>query len=89
MGFFAFFGSMFIAGAVAVAAERFGWTHNGLIPSLFIALGAVFFLFMIRATFGWSLGSPGVDAAIGSAAALILGPTEYAANRRKRNNRRR
>lgn len=87
MGFFAFFGSMMIAGAVAVVAERWGWTHNGLIPSIFIAFGAVFVLFMVRATFGLSLGSPGFDAAIGSAAALILIPTEYASKRRIKNRR--
>ena len=86
MGFFSFFGSMMIAGAVAVAAERWGWTHNGLLPSLFIALGAVFVLFMVRATFGLSLGSPGLDAAIGSAAALVLIPTEVASKRRNKNS---
>ncbi len=87
MGFFAFFGSMMIAGVVAFLSEKWGWTHNGILPSMLIALGAVFVLFMIRSTFGLSLGSPGFDAAVGSAAALILIPTEYAANRRKRNRR--
>lgn len=83
MGFFAFFGSMMIAGVVAFLTEKWGWTHNGILPSVLIALGAVFLLFMVRATFGLSIGSPGFDAAIGSLAALILIPTEYAANRRK------
>ena len=88
MVLFSFFGSLMIAGIVAVLFEKWGWTHNGIVPSVLIAFGAVLALFFIRALFGLSLGSPGVDAIIGSAAALILIPTEYA-NRRRQKNRRR
>ena len=88
MVLFSFFGSLMIAGIVAVLFEKWGWTHNGIVPSVLIAFGAVLALFFIRALFGLSLGSPGIDAIIGSAAALILIPTEYA-NRRRQNNRRR
>jgi hypothetical protein len=42
---------------------------------------------MIRVMFGWSFGSPGLDAIIGASAALVLIPTEVA-YRRKRNRRR-
>ena len=88
MVFFSFLGSLMFAGIVAVLFEKWGWTHNGIVPSVLIAFGAVLALFFIRALFGLSLGSPGIDAIIGSAAALILIPTEYA-NRRRQKNRRR
>lgn len=87
MGFFAFFGSMMIAGVVAFLTEKWGWTHNGILPSMLIALGAVFALFMIRSTFGLSLGSPGFDAAVGATAALVLIPTEYASRRRQKDTK--
>ena len=86
---FSFFGSLMIAGIVAVVFEKWGWTHNGILPSVLIAFGAVLALFFLRALFGLTLGSPGLDAIIGSAAALILIPTEYANRRRTRNDRRR
>lgn len=85
---FSFFGSLMIAGIVAVLFEKWGWTHNGIVPSVLIAFGAVLALFFIRALFGLTLGSPGMDAIIGSAAALILIPTEYANKRRQKNRRR-
>ncbi|WP_208353995.1 hypothetical protein [Pseudaestuariivita rosea] len=84
MGFFAFFGSLMIAGIVGFAFEKWGVTHNGIIPSVIIALGAVILLFMIRVMFNLSFGSPGLDAIIGASAALVLIPTEAAVNRRKR-----
>jgi hypothetical protein len=86
---FSFFGSLMIAGIVALVFEKWGWTHNGILPSVLIAFGAVLALFFIRSLFGLTLGSPGIDAIVGSAAALILIPTEYANRRRTRNNRRR
>ncbi|MEM7721690.1 MAG: hypothetical protein AAF376_04900 [Pseudomonadota bacterium] len=85
---FSFFGSLMIAMIVAYAFERWDITHNGVIPSILIAFGAVLILFFIRSLFGLSLGSPGVDAIIGSAAALILIPTEYANRRREKKRRR-
>jgi hypothetical protein len=87
MGVFAFFGSIVLAGIVAYLFEKWGLSHNGLLPSIFIALGAVVVVFMIRVMFGWSFGSPGLDAIIGASAALILVPTEVAY--RRRHNRRR
>ena len=86
---FSFFGSLMIAGIVAVLFEKWGWTHNGILPSIFIAFGAVLVLFFIRSLFGLTLGSPGIDAIVGSSAALILIPTEYASRRRQDRNRRR
>jgi gas vesicle protein len=51
-------------------------------------MGAVLVLFFLRSLFGISFGSPGVDAIIGSAAALILIPTEVAYRRKQKNRRR-
>ena len=84
MGFFAFFGSLLIGGVMGVLFERWGLTHNGVLPSVLIALGAVIVVFMARVMFHLSFGSPGIDAIIGAAAALILIPTEWAQRRRNR-----
>ncbi len=88
MALFSFFGSLMIAGVVALLFEKWGWSHNGILPSILITFGAVLVLFFLRALFGLTLGSPGIDAIIGSAAALILIPTEYAYRRRQKNRRR-
>lgn len=82
MVLFSFFGSLMIAGIVAFLFEKWDWTHNGILPSVFIAWGAVLVLFFVRSLFGLSLGSAGIDAIVGSAAALILIPTEYATRKR-------
>ncbi len=84
---FSFFGSLMLAGIVAYLFERWDITHNGVVPSVFIAFGAVLILFFVRSLFGLTLGSPGIDAIVGSAAALILIPTEYAQRRRKNRKR--
>ncbi len=88
MGFFAFFGSIVIAGIVGYLFERLGLSHNGILPSIFIALGAVVVVFMVRVMFGFTFGSPGLDAVVGASAALILIPTEVAYRRRQKKNRR-
>lgn len=84
MAFFAFFGSIVIGGIIGYLFEKWGITHNGIIPSITIAVGAVVLLFMLRVMFHLSFGSPGLDAIIGASAALILIPTEYANRRRNR-----
>lgn len=88
MVLFSFFGSLMIAGAVAILFEKWGWSHNGMVPSILITFGAVLVLFFLRALFGLSFGTPGVDAIIGSSAALVLIPTEYAFRRRQKDRRR-
>lgn len=84
MGFFAFFGSLMIGGIVGYLAEKWDLTHNGVLPSIIIALGGVILLFMVRVMFGLSFGAPGIDAIVGAAGALILVPTEAASRRRNR-----
>ena len=84
MGFFAFFGALMIGGIVGYLSEEWDLTHNGILPSIIIALGGVILLFMARVMFNLSFGSPGLDAIIGGAGALLLVPTEAASRRRKR-----
>ena len=84
MGFFAFFGSLMIGGIVGYLSEKWGFTQNGVLRSIIIALGGVILLFMARVMFNLSFGSPGFDAIIGVAGALLLIPTEAASRRRKR-----
>lgn len=85
---FSFFGSLMLAGIVAYLFERWDITHNGIVPSVLIAFGAVLLLYFARALFHFSLGSPGVDAIVGASAALVLIPTEAARRGRNRNRRR-
>jgi len=84
MYFFSFFGSLVIGGIVAYLAEKWDFTHHGVIQAIVIALGGVVLLFMAKVMFGISFGRPGVDAIIGAAGALILIPSEAARRRRNR-----
>ena len=84
--FLSFWGSLVIGGVVAYLAEKWGLTHHGVVQAIIIALGGVILLFMARIMFGISFGSPGVNAIIGAAGALILIPSEAVA-RRRRNRR--
>ena len=77
MAFFAFFGAMMIAGVIGYASEKTGFTHNGYLPSIIIAVGGAVLFFMVRVMFGLSFGPPGVDAIISAVGALILVPTHY------------
>jgi uncharacterized membrane protein YeaQ/YmgE (transglycosylase-associated protein family) len=84
MGFFSFFGSLMIGGIVGYLAEKWDLAHNGVLASIVIALGGVILLFMVRVMFGLSFGSPGLDAIVGAAGALILIPTEAAYRKKNR-----
>lgn len=84
--FFAFWGSLVIGGVVAYLAEKWDFTHHGVVQAIIIALGGVILLFMARVMFNISFGSPGVNAIVGALGALILIPSEAVA--RKRRNRR-
>jgi peptidoglycan/LPS O-acetylase OafA/YrhL len=84
--FFSFWGSLVIGGIVAYLAEKWDFTHHGVLQAIIIALGGVILLFMAKVMFGLSFGRPGIDAIIGALGALILIPSEAMA--RKRRNRR-
>ena len=75
--FFTFFGTIIIAGIVGYASERTGFTHNGYLPSIIICIGGAFLFFFLRIMFGFSFGSPGLNAIISSIGALIIVPTRY------------
>ena len=84
--FFAFWGSLAIGGLVAYFSEKWDLTHHGYLQAIIIAIGGVVLIFMARVMFGVSFGSPGVNAIVGAAGALILIPSEAIA-RRRRNRR--
>lgn len=75
--FFAFFGTMIIAGIIGYASERSGFKHNGYIPSIIICIGGAFLFFMISRMFHIGFGSPGLNAIVSSIGALIIVPTHY------------
>lgn len=72
---FPFFGSLVIGGIVGYLSEKWKFTHNGILPSIIICLGGVIIVFMVRVMFGFSFGSQGVNAIVGSAGALVIVPT--------------
>ena len=82
--FFAFWGSLIIGGIVAYLAEKWDFTHHGVVQAIIIAIGGVFLLFMARVMFGISFGSPGVNAIVGALGALILIPSEAIGRRRRK-----
>ncbi len=82
--FFSFWGSLVIGGIVAYLAEKWDFTHHGVVKAIIIALGGVILLFMAGVMFGISFGRPGVDAIIGALGALILIPSEAFARRRRK-----
>ena len=84
--FFSFWGSLVIGGIVAYLAEKWDFTHHGVLQAVIIALGGVILLFMVRTMFGIGFASPGVNAIVGALGALILIPSEAIA-RRRRNRR--
>lgn len=75
--YFALIGTIVIAGIVGYASERSGFTHNGVIPSMIICIGGAILFYFIRAMFGFSLGSHGLNAIASSLGALVIVPTHY------------
>ena len=70
-------GTVVIAGIVGYLSEKWGFTRNGILPSIIICIGGAFIFAFVRIMFGFGFGSPGVDAIISSAGALILVPTRW------------
>lgn len=70
-------GTVVIAGIVGYASEKTGFTHNGYLQSIIICVGGAFLFYFVRIMFGFSIGSPGVDAILSSVGALILVPTHW------------
>ncbi len=75
--FFALFGTIVIAGIIGYASERTAFTRNGIIPSMIICIGGAVLFYFVRAMFGISFGSHGLNAVISSVGALVIVPTHY------------
>ncbi|WP_435140515.1 hypothetical protein [Pseudopelagicola sp. nBUS_19] len=75
--FFAFFGTMIVAGIIGYISERTGFTRNGYIASIIICVGGAFLFFMVSRMFNVGFGSPGMNAIVSSIGALIIVPTHY------------
>ena len=74
-------GTVVIAGIVGYAAEKSGFTRNGILPSIIICVGGAFLFHFVRIMFGIRIGSPGVDAILSSIGALIIVPTHWRGGR--------
>lgn len=74
-------GTVVIAGIVGYAAEKSGFTRNGILPSIIICVGGAFLFHFVRIMFGIRIGSPGVDAILSSIDALIIVPTHWRGGR--------
>ena len=75
--YFAFIGTIVIAGIVGYASERSEFTHNGVIASMVICIGGAVLFYFLRVMFGISLGSHGLNAIASSVGALVIVPTHY------------
>ena len=75
--YFTLMGTVVIAGSVGYAAEKTGFTHNGVIPSMIICIGGAFLFFFVRVMFGIGFGSPGLNALVSSVGALVVVPTRW------------
>lgn len=75
--FFTMMGTVMIAGIIGYASEKSGFTHNGYIQSIIICVGGAFLFFFVRVMFGFSFGSPGLNAVIASIGALIIVPFHW------------
>ncbi|MCG7624101.1 MULTISPECIES: hypothetical protein [unclassified Epibacterium] len=73
----ALFGTVVIAGIVGYAAERSGFTHNGIIQSIIICVGGAFLFFFLRLMFGIGFHAPGWNAVLSSVGALIIVPFHW------------
>ena len=70
-------GTVVIAGIVGYLSEKWGFTRNGILPSIIICVGGAFLFHFVRIMFGIGFGSPGLDAILSSIGALVLVPTHW------------
>ena len=70
-------GTVIIAGIVGYASERTGFTHNGVVPSIVIAVGGAFCFYFVTLMFGIGFRTPGFNAILASVGALALVPTHW------------
>ncbi|WP_371156867.1 hypothetical protein [Jannaschia sp. 2305UL9-9] len=70
-------GTVVIAGIVGYAAERTGFTHNGILSSIVICVGGAFLFYFLTIMFGIGFRAPGLNAILASVGALIIVPTHW------------
>ncbi|TNJ41147.1 hypothetical protein [Phaeobacter sp. B1627] len=75
--FLALMGTIVIAGIVGYAAERSGFTQNGILPSIIICVGGAFLFYFLRLMFGVGFNAPGWNAIASSIGALIIVPFHW------------
>jgi uncharacterized membrane protein YeaQ/YmgE (transglycosylase-associated protein family) len=75
--FLVLFGTVVVAGIVGYAAERSGFTHNGILQSIIICVGGAFLAYFLQLMFGIGFGSPGLNAIAASIGALIIVPFHW------------
>lgn len=70
-------GTVVIAGIVGYAAERSGFTHDGVVQSIVICVGGAFLFCFVTLMFGIGFRSPGRNAIASSIGALVIVPTHW------------
>ena len=70
-------GTVVIAGIVGYASERTGFTHNGYVQSIVVAVGGAFLFYFLSIMFGIGFRWQGWNAILSAAGALILVPTHW------------
>ena len=75
--FIALPGTIFIAIIIGYFAEKTGFTRNGYLISIIVCVGGAVVFFWIRALFGFSFGSYGMNAIISSIGSLVIVPTHW------------
>ena len=75
--FLTLMGTVVIAGIVGYAAEKTGFTHNGILQSIIICIGGAFLFYFVRIMFGIGFGSPGMNAIVSSIGALVIVPFHW------------
>lgn len=75
--FMTMIGTVVIAGIVGYAAEKSGFTQNGILSSIIICVGGAFLFYFVRIMFGIGFGSPGMNAIASSIGALVIVPFHW------------
>ncbi|MEM7547431.1 MAG: hypothetical protein AAF367_18025 [Pseudomonadota bacterium] len=71
--FYGLFSAVFLGGAVGALSERFGFTRNGYVVSIAIAIGGAMILWFVQFLLGLNLGlGRGMTSIVGSVGLLFL-----------------
>lgn len=71
--FYGLFSAVFLGGLIGILSERFGFTRNGYVISVAIAIGGAILLWFIQFILGLNLGlSRGMTSLVGSVGLLFL-----------------